>query len=91
MSTLESFLARCEKYLHLRKSKGLRPWTEATLSARLFNNGGKIAQIRAGKDVYSGTLDAAGLELTALERQARQHGGRRRAAASAAPDAEASS
>lgn len=61
MSQLQAFLDRCDAYA------AKRGWRRSTLSTHLFNDGSRLEQIAAGKDVGVRRLERATADLTALE------------------------
>jgi hypothetical protein len=60
-AALTAFLARCDQLADRRR------WRRSTLSTRLFNDGGKLDQIVAGRDIGVRRLARAVVDLQALE------------------------
>lgn len=66
---IDTFLAAAAAYLDLRQRAGLRPWSEARLSTVLFDDGKKLARLRAGADLTTRTLQTAKDRLDQLQAQ----------------------
>lgn len=63
MTTLKTFLDRCDRY------RGQRGISESYLSRLLFNDGKVVGALRGGGNITLSRLDRAQAELLRLERE----------------------